>query len=76
MRTIIDIPDTQVKILDQLSKRKNISRAEIIRQALSSYVTGHNQVKENYKMAFGLWKKKKLGSVSYQQELRNEWLEE
>ncbi|XVN42272.1 MAG: CopG family transcriptional regulator [Candidatus Rickettsia vulgarisii] len=75
MRTIVDIPDTQVKILNQLSKRKNISRAEIIRQALSSYITDHNQIKKNYKMAFGIWKSKKLDSVLYQQKLRNEWSE-
>ncbi|WP_341757949.1 hypothetical protein [Candidatus Tisiphia endosymbiont of Ditula angustiorana] len=28
MRTIVDIPDKQIEILDQLSKRKKVSRAE------------------------------------------------
>ncbi|MCC8417732.1 MAG: ribbon-helix-helix domain-containing protein [Rickettsia endosymbiont of Bryobia graminum] len=76
MRTIVDIPDTQIKILDQISKKKKISRAEVIRLALNGYVTSHNKIKTGYKEAFGIWKsKKKLDSISYQQKLRNEWSE-
>lgn len=73
MRTIVDIPDTQVKTLDQLSQRKKVSRAEIIRQALSLYIATYSNSKKSYKLAFGLWKNQKLDSMSYQQKLRAEW---
>lgn len=73
MRTIIDIPDIQVKALNQLSKKKRVSRAEIIRQALTSYIANCYKAKKSYKKAFGLWKDKKIDSVKYQQNLRNEW---
>ena len=42
MRTIIDIPDKDIKILNQLSKKKKISRAGIIRQALTNYITEYS----------------------------------
>ena len=41
MRTIVDIPDTQVKILDQVSKKKKVSRAKIIRQAVTNYISNY-----------------------------------
>lgn len=73
MRTIIDIPDIQVKVLNKLSKKKRVSRAEIIRQALTNYIANDSKTKKSYKKAFGLWKDKKLDSVEYQKNLRNEW---
>ncbi|WP_341757649.1 MULTISPECIES: ribbon-helix-helix protein, CopG family [unclassified Candidatus Tisiphia] len=73
MRTIVDIPDKQIEILDQLSKRKKVSRAEIVRQALDNYIGSYNKSKENYRMAFGIWKGKNIDSLLYQQKLRDEW---
>jgi metal-responsive CopG/Arc/MetJ family transcriptional regulator len=73
MRTIIDIPDIHVKVLNQLSKKKKVSRAELIRQALTSYISKDSKTKTSYTKAFALWKDKELDSVEYQQNLRNEW---
>lgn len=73
MRTLVDIPDHDIKILNQLSKKKKISRAEIIRQALTSYITNHSKAKELYIKAFGIWKEKKLNSLEYQRKFREEW---
>lgn len=73
MRTIVDIPDGQVKILNQLSNRRKVSRAEIIRQALANYIDDYAKSKKDYKLAFGIWKDQKLDSLSYQQKLRDEW---
>ena len=73
MRTIIDIPDVQVKVLNQLSKKKKVSRAEIVRQALTNYITEYTSTKKSYKESFGIWKDKKLDSIEYQRQLRNEW---
>ncbi len=73
MRTIIDIPDKDIKILNQLSKKKKISRAEIIRQALTNYITEYSKLKKSYRNSFGVWKDKKIDSVKYQKQLRSEW---
>jgi metal-responsive CopG/Arc/MetJ family transcriptional regulator len=73
MRTIIDIPDVQVKVLNKLSKKKKVSRAEIVRQALTNYITEYTGTKKSYKESFGIWKDKKLDSIEYQRQLRNEW---
>ncbi|WPY01411.1 hypothetical protein Trichorick_01323 [Candidatus Trichorickettsia mobilis] len=73
MRTIVDIPDAQIKILYQLSKKKKLSRAEIIRQALAIYIVNDAESKKSYKFAFGIWKEKQVDSLSYQQKLRSEW---
>lgn len=73
MRTIVDIPDSQVKILDQMSKKKNVSRASVIREALAKYINSYSYSKKGYELAFGVWKNKKLDSLKYQQKLRDEW---
>jgi predicted DNA-binding protein len=62
MRTIVDIPDSQVKILDQVSKKKNVSRASLIREALTKYINSYSNSKKSYELAFGVWKRKKLDS--------------
>jgi len=73
MRTIVDIPEEQVKILDRISKRKKVSRATIVRQALIDYITVQNQTEESYEIAFGIWKGNKFDSLLHQQKLREEW---
>ncbi|MCX4083406.1 ribbon-helix-helix domain-containing protein [Rickettsia hoogstraalii] len=75
MRTIINIADSQIKILDQLSKKKKVSIDKIIRQALASYIANHDHNNKAFENAFGLWKDKNLDSLEYQTKLRNEWNE-
>jgi metal-responsive CopG/Arc/MetJ family transcriptional regulator len=75
MRTIVDIPDEQIKILNQLSKKKKTSRANIIRLALTEYIANYKNNKKGYEDAFALWKDKNLDSLSYQKKLRDEWSE-
>ena len=41
MRTIIDLPDSQIAALRELERPKNLSRAELIRQAVAQYVAHH-----------------------------------
>ena len=72
MRTIIDIPDTQIKILNKLSKKKRVSRAEIVRQALTNYIADYTRSQKSYKLVFGIWKNRKINSLEYQQKLRDE----
>jgi Ribbon-helix-helix protein, copG family len=75
MRTIIDLPEYQIDALRLLEERKNVSRAELIRQAVAQYVVRNVEVPE----AFGAWKsraptlKKTMDGVAVQKKLRAEW---
>jgi len=72
MRTIIDLPDSQIAALRELERRKNVSRAELIRQAVAQYVSHHAESED----AFGAWKTPKRrprDGVAVQKKLRAEW---
>lgn len=51
-RTIIDIPEDQLREIDALCKLLGISRAEAVRRALRDYAQHNGHVKTD---AFGLW---------------------
>ena len=72
MRTIIDLPDRQVDALKRISRSTKRSRAELIRQAVDSYLQEHLP---NRDKAFGLWKREGIreDGVAYQRRLRKEW---
>lgn len=71
MRTIVDLPDAQIEALRVLEERNNVSRAELVRQAVAEYVVKRIETHD----AFGVWKsrKTKFDGVKYQQALRDEW---
>ncbi|MEO8103442.1 MAG: CopG family transcriptional regulator [Betaproteobacteria bacterium] len=72
MRTIIDLPESQLAALRELEQRKKVSRAELIRQAVAQYVVRH----ADSGSAFGAWKKPKRRAVdglALQTKLRAEW---
>jgi len=51
-RTIVDIPDTQLRDLDALCESLQISRAEAVRRAIAQFLrTGRDGSSEG----FGLW---------------------
>jgi metal-responsive CopG/Arc/MetJ family transcriptional regulator len=51
-RTIIDIPDTQLREVDRLCQLLGISRAEAVRRGLQGFVQQNEVVKTD---GFGLW---------------------
>ena len=75
MRTIIDLPDYQIEALRLIEVRKNVSRAELVRQAIAQYVVQYAESPD----AFGAWKaktpaqKKAKDGVTIQRKLRAEW---
>lgn len=71
MRTIIDISDGYIKILQELCDRFCESRAQIIRQAIEEYVARHATAEDE--KAFGIWKNKPETSLEYESKLRTEW---
>jgi len=70
MRTLVDIPDRQIKRLTAICEAEKVSRAEIIRQAISSFL---EQKKTGTVEAFGLWKGRKVDGLAYQEQVRSEW---
>ncbi|HYN58976.1 MAG TPA: hypothetical protein VET87_05395 [Rubrivivax sp.] len=52
-RTIIEIPDTQLREVDRLCQLLGISRAEAVRRGLQGFVQQNEVVKTD---GFGLWK--------------------
>jgi hypothetical protein len=70
MRTLVDIPDGELKDLNALSELRKVSRAELIRQAVAGFLA---QNKAGLETSFGLWKRRGGDGVEYQEKLRREW---
>lgn len=77
MRTIIDIPDEQLKHLSALCEKQDISRSEAIRRAIALYVEEKKALLMDKKAlreaAYGLWSDRDIDGVEYQRRLRAEW---
>ncbi len=71
MRTIIDIPDTQLELLNSFALQEKISRAELIRRAVADYLQRCVAVPDDD--AFGVWQPRGEDGLAYQQRLREEW---
>lgn len=71
-RTLVDLSPTTIHQLDEIAKKQHVSRAKLIRSAISSFLAHYN--KENQIEAFGILKSKPgLDSIKLQNQLRNEW---
>ncbi len=71
MRTLVDIGDSQIEALDELSRRSKRSRAALIRDAVNDYLAKHQRRRQTD--AFGLWGDRKLDGLTYQDKMRSEW---
>ena len=71
MRTLIDIPEEDLKLLSQVAKKLSVSRAEFVRQAVATSLAPHRQ-KMNH-AAFGSWPEFSEDGVAYQERMRAEW---
>lgn len=71
MRTLIDLDQNQIRILDDLAKSRRTSRAALMRQAIKDYLD--RQTASNADEAFGLWSDMDIDGVDYQDRMRNEW---
>ncbi len=72
MRIIVDLPDSQIAALRELERRKNVSRAELVRQAVAQYVLRNTEPTD----AFGAWKmvgRRARDGLAVQKKLRSEW---
>jgi predicted transcriptional regulator len=71
MRTLINMDEKQIGELDRLAKSQNRSRASVVREAVSDYL--QRQTSGAYKDAFGLWGRRKIDGLTYQEKMRGEW---
>ncbi len=75
MRTLVDIPDDDLAIIDAVVKARSISRAEFIRRAIAQSLTTHRktQIKKAREAAFGLLAGRSIDGMEYQKRIRQEW---
>jgi hypothetical protein len=64
------LPDGKIEQLNALSRRRKLSRAELVRQAVCSFLALNKPGLED---SFGLWKGRDPDGVQYQESLRREW---
>ena len=76
MRITVDPPAKQIKTLDAYVKSEGISRAAVVREAVSAYLPAKKKKKIDWRKypAFGSEKMPKgFDSVEYVRKLRAEW---
>lgn len=75
MRTLIDIPDSQIKELTRISKVEKRSRASLIREAVGVLLElrKKKRKKSAIEAGFGLWGDYAIDGVEYQRKIRSEW---
>jgi metal-responsive CopG/Arc/MetJ family transcriptional regulator len=71
MRILIDVGDSQLHELDELSKQEKRSRAALIREAIDDFLARRRRKHQGD--AFGLWGKRKIDGLVYQERVRSEW---
>lgn len=71
MRTLVDLEDAQVKRLDRIAKRRERSRASLIREAVEDYLGRHGS--DGGDEAFGLWRGRGSDGLDFQEQARREW---
>jgi metal-responsive CopG/Arc/MetJ family transcriptional regulator len=68
---LVDIGEPQVQELDELAKEVRRSRAALIREAIDDYLAKRRAKRGGD--AFGLWGKRKVDGLAYQEKVRREW---
>lgn len=77
-RTLVGFDDQDLLILDEISASQHVSRAHVIRQAVSNYLEQFESANAADAAnaaddAFGLWRAKKVDGLAFQHKLRQEW---
>ena len=72
MRTIVEMPQQELRDLTTLSKEERISRAEAIRRAVGQYLRAWKAAHAATD-AFGVWKDRKVSGLEYEDRVRGEW---
>ncbi len=77
MRTIVDLPENAVQALDAIGAKLDLSRAELVRRSVDSYLEKHDAAGTPVKNdIYGLYADlydNETDSLEIQDALRNEW---
>lgn len=71
MRILVDVPIPDLQLLDEVSRKRSISRAEFIRRAIAISLTPYRQKMDH--AAFGAWTQLSEDGLAYQKRMRAEW---
>ena len=76
MRTLVDIPEEDLTLLKRIGEAESLSRAELVRRAISNYLKPHRRIAPL--KAFGLWagkpgRRKWRDGLEYEEKIRSEW---
>jgi predicted transcriptional regulator len=71
MRTLVDLPDTQIQALATLCERVRQPRAAVIREAIAEYL--ERRATKPAEAAYGLWGAEVMDGLAYQEKVRAEW---
>ena len=71
MRTTVELPDEQVRQLAEICRRDRVSRAEVVRRAVASYLSSRRLGEQDD--LFGAWRARGTDGLDYQRRLRREW---
>ena len=71
MRTLVDIPAEDLDLVNGIAKKLDISRAELVRRAISFYLEPHRS--DPAAGAFGIWRERPVDGLEYQERIRGEW---
>ena len=72
MRAIVDLKEKQLEELNKICEQNKITRSEAIRNAIDWFASA-NLPQNSSKEAFGIWKDRKIDSLEYVDQLREEW---
>lgn len=71
MRTLVDIPEAQLRRLDSRARRDGRSRAALIREAVDKMLGPEETL--SIDDVYGLWGDHAVDGLQYQQAIRSEW---
>ena len=71
MRVLVNIPESDLKLVDAVAKRRDISRAQFIREAVASSLTPYRHKMDH--AAFGLLSDLGEDGLAFQERMRAEW---
>ena len=75
MRTLVDIPDDDIAIINAVTKAQSISRAEFIRRAIAQSLAAHRRTQKQKarEAAFGILAGRSIDGMVFQERIREEW---
>ena len=72
MKTIVDLPEEQIELLERIGREEHRSRASLIRQAIDLFLEQRRPTGTD-RPGFGLWQNRGVDGLEYQRQLREEW---